>query len=443
MAMNASDANLEPVGPMIPTEAIMTIKYLNGVSETLSGFWDPVYRVFSTDSGLRDPTQAPLREPYLTNAVFAAMVPYRRSADIALVTVEPASRTLDILPAARHEVCWKPTLGIFDVAHALPSTRHELHLQIPNEYQLRCLDFGEQRPDAAGVATKIIDARSLNNDAFGANDRQKACLRIESIEFFAAMATGPRADDAKYVLDLREYRMIPQTIPLTQTGNSNTYVFNLASNTSSVSVAFQSAKAGNGSTSLSKFVVPCLSDARGAETALSRFYVNFANQNRPREENESVITYGSSAFADTNLEILANPTTTATQFFTQRYIETMTNTMQLYRPGGCENLEEWLARGAYYNWAWPRDGNDLSTRFHVFVAFKAETRAVSNPDTFSADQITRHWPQLINGVSNDINILVFDMIPRAFALSIRNGSVVGAETTSAMVGDGVRRARAE
>lgn len=355
------------------------------------------------------------------------------------VTVTPLEVSQQIPGAARHEVCWKPTLGIFDVAHALPTTRHELHLQIPPDYQTRCFDFGDTSPSPSWVVDRILDPRVSNNANFSSTEVGRVFLRIESIEYFAAMASGPRADDAKYVLDLREYRMMPQTIPLTQTDASTTYSFNLAPNTSSVSVAFQSLKAGSGSCSLSKFIVPTQFSARGAETALDRFYVNFANQNRPREENESYVTH-----QGPNNTIATGTTRegTTTQFFTQRYLETMTNTGQLFKPGGCETLEEWYERGAYYNWMWPRDGNDLSTRFHVFCAFKKAVPVVDEI-TLRRELVTRYWPDKISDQNNDIQILIFDMIPRAFSLSLRNGAVVSAETTSAMVADGVRRVRAE
>lgn len=357
--------------------------------------------------------------------------------DVVVTPLEPSQQ---IAGASRHEICWKPTLGIFDVAHALPTTRHELHLQIPNNYQERCWDFGHTQPTPSWIQNRLLDPRLSNTANYALADRGKVFLRIESLEFFAAMASGPRADDAKFVLDLREYRMIPQLIPLTQTDASQTYPFNLASNTSSVSVAFQSAKAGTGSCSLSKFVVPTAIFSRGAETALSRFYVNFANQNRPREENESFITYQG---PNGDIKGSGNSREGTTQFFTQRYLESMTNTGQLFKPGGCETLEEWLERGAYYNWMWPRDGNDLSTRFHVFCAFTAAAKDLTSDAAFAGELVSRGWPDKISEQNNDINILIFDMIPRAFSLVLRNGMVVSAETTSSMIADGVRRIRTE
>ena len=136
-------------------------------------------------------------------------------------------------------------------------------------------------------------------------------------------------------------------------------------------------------------------------------------------------------------------------------METMINAGQLYRPGGCESFEEWLERGAYYNWVWPRDGGDLSTRFHVNVAFKAENLN-QDPDRLAdvgQKLLYRGWPRLIkkggtlsvNGAAgeqllvNDIAILVFDMIPKAFSLSITNGKVTGSETTSAMINEQARK----
>ena len=384
------------------------------------------------------------------NGAVAATVPNPAIAvDSTLLEliIRPLQETDFVERATRHEMCWRPPLGIFDVGHALPTTRHELHLVIPNDYQTRCLDFGFQPPDGVYPAAMILDPR-LSNSIPGDVNKNKIFFRIDGIEFFAGMATGPRVDDSKFVLDMREYRMFPQTIPAGQEGTSNTYVFNLSSNSASVSVAFQSATAGNGSSSLSKFHVPGMFDSKGGETALKRFYVNFANQNRPREENESILRLSGSVPGDAKAvadagNALAN---NSGHFFTQRYLETMLNTNQLYKAGGCETFEEWLQRGVFYNWVWPRDGSDLSTRFHVFVSFETEPQTEANLNTYQkrAECSTLgRWAPKIRTANNLIRILVFDMVPRAFMLSIRNGAVVGAETSNVMVADGVRRLRTD
>jgi len=124
----------------------------------------------------------------------------------------------------------------------------------------------------------------------------------------------------------------------------------------------------------------------------------------------------------------------------------MLNSGQMGRAGGCETFEEWLERGAFYNWVWPRDGGDLSTRFHVHVAFEGQETPPAKAteyETFSTRLLQRGWAEKWGNsqVSNDVNILVFDMVPKAYSLSIVNGKVTGAETSAVMAGDGVRRMR--
>jgi hypothetical protein len=130
----------------------------------------------------------------------------------------------------------------------------------------------------------------------------------------------------------------------------------------------------------------------------------------------------------------------------QRYLESMLNTSQLYKAGGCETFEEWLNRGVFYNWVWPRDGSDLSTRFHVFVSFNIEEKDEAGLNTvveLAGLTAGGGYCPKIRGANNLIRILVFDMVPRAYMLSIRNGAVVGAETSNVMVADGVRRLRTD
>ena len=365
------------------------------------------------------------------------------------VMIRPLTPSEDLLPSTRQEIIWKPPLGIFDVGHNIPTTTHELHMVIPNDYQTRCFDFGRQNLDAtalgSGSGGRIMPFGLGATPS--AENKNQVYLRIEGFELYCGMAMGPRADEAKFVLDMREYRMTPYAIPEQQTVLPHTYPFNLSPTTASVCVAFQSAKAGNGTTSLSKFIVPTQYTQRGAETALDRFYVTFANQNRPREENESKLSYRGFSHIEMGTQVAEKEQ--AVQYFTQRYMETMINAGQLFRPGGCESFEEWIERGAYYNWVWPRDGGDLSTRFHVNVAFKARDANLDNDGVKEvAKQLlyrgwTRHIKRGAPGqeaeLINDINILVFDMVPKAFSLSITNGKVTGAETTAAMINDAARK----
>jgi len=238
--------------------------------------------------------------------------------NIKHVIIRPLTPSEDTLPSTRQEIIWKPPLGVFDVPHNIPTTTHELHMVIPNDYQTRCFDFGRQNLDATALGSG--SGGRIMPFGLGANpgneNKGQIYLRIEGFEFYAGMAMGPRADEAKFVLDLREYRMTPYSIPEQQTKQTHTYPFNLSPTTASVCVAFQSSKAGNGSVSLSKFIVPTQVAPRGAETALQRFFVTFANQNRPREENESVLSYR--GYSSESMGTQTATDSQAVQYFTQR-----------------------------------------------------------------------------------------------------------------------------
>lgn len=331
--------------------------------------------------------------------------------------------------SSRQETLWVPPLGIFRIGHAIPTTRHELHLVIPNDYMKRALEFGTLGyGDVNSVGELIHPAGATVTPN---NGKTRFRLEIESIEFFAAMVSGPRADDAKFVLDLSELRMSPLTLAPETVITSQTYPFNLSPNSSKIAVAFQSGAAGNGIMSLTKFHLPTNQGLSGGELALNRFYVNFAGQNRPREENESELA-----------TILPFPSTfneleNSKQFFSQRYLETMWNSGLINTQGGCETFEEWLARGAFYHWNWPRDGGDLSTRFHVFLA-------MHNGDVSSdmkGSIVHNGYSKDINGQPNNVVVLVFDVVSRPYLISIRNGNVVSAETSEATIPDGARRIR--
>lgn len=331
--------------------------------------------------------------------------------------------------SSRQETLWVPPLGIFRIGHAIPTTRHELHLVIPNDYMKRALEFGALGyGDVNSVGELIHPAGATVTPDDG---KTRFRLEIESIEFFAAMVSGPRADDAKFVLDLSELRMSPLTLTPETVTTSQTYPFNLSPNSSKIAVAFQSGAAGNGIMSLTKFHLPTNQGLSGGELALNRFYVNFAGQNRPREENESELATTlpfPSAF---------NELENSKQFFSQRYLETMWNSGLINTQGGCETFEEWLARGAFYHWNWPRDGGDLSTRFHVFLAMHNGDVSTDMKGSIVHNGYSRD----INGQPNNVVVLVFDVVSRPYLISIRNGNVVSAETSEATIPDGARRIR--
>ena len=471
--------NLSPLGlvlyiPGLPKAAFSTEEVLGGVGD------HPAIRNLSTRltlnsffGGITSPhsrTAAPLAAAgaaYLfTHADCYLQLSVYTCKDPQLSAVKTPTAVSN-----QFEVCWTPPLGIFTLGHALPPTRHRLEFTISNQFQQRMIEFGDldvwQTSDAAG---RIADLGRTGQDA-----AHKFRVRIVDLSFFAAMATGPRADSADFVLDFAERRMTQYQIPPSQMTLPTAYNFNISPSSTDVTVAFQSAFAGKGTMSLSKFHFPTRSRAFGGETAMSRFYVNFNGQNRPREENESTLWKN---FPDGKIEVVntasngndvklvqgANQRAAfgplaivaaiavsvpvadyeTKQFFTQRYAETMMNSSMMFSSGGCESFHTWIERGAFYHWIWPRDGADLSTTFQVFVGFEgavanqtdyAKTTAIEETKLMYVDHF---GPQK---VPNIVNLCIFDKNLKSFKLHIQNGQVTFAESTNSFTADGVRRPR--
>ena len=93
----------------------------------------------------------------------------------------------------------------------------------------------------------------------------------------------------------------------------------------------------------------------------------------------------------------------------------------------------------------------MSTRFHVNVAFNAaaDVKETDPVKEMAKQLLYRGWPRTIprgppgpnteTQLINDINILIFDMVPKAFSLTITNGKVTGSETTAAMINESARK----
>lgn len=397
---------------------------------------------------------------------------------LSVVSKDVGQLSADRTPTSvsnQFELCWLPPLGIFSVGHALPPTRHRLEFTVANDFQARMIEFGDLLPwDTADAIARIANPGSSGNDV-----ANKFRVRIVDMAFFAAMVTGPRSDDVNFVLDFAERKMIQYQIPVTQMGQPTAYNFNISPTSTDVTVAFQSTFAGRGVQSLSKFHVPTKSRPFGCETALKRFYVNFNGQNRPREENESILikpfpsavvnappsqrelnmsriripgnnsalSYTSStSTGDQIIDHLLTPgdPVETKQFFTQRYVETMLNTSMMFSSGGCESFHTWLERGAYYHWVWPRDGADLSTTFTVFLEFfQAQAQNTPHTKLIQAEEAQQVFQTAVgkDAIPNTVNLCIFDKNLRNFTLTIQNGNVTYCEASNSFTADGVRRPR--
>ncbi len=362
------------------------------------------------------------------------------------VLLRPLLPSEQSTPSSRHEMFWKPTLGVFDIDHNLPPTTHVLQIQIDPKFQEKCLEFG--RSAVSGVDARAFlpatqfQALGTGNDAH----RNKLVVRIEGLDLFVAQALGPTEEKGSpFILDLRCHQVTKYPLPTNQATAPTHYNFQVDPAVTQVSVAFQSNNAELGACSMSKFVIPSTFSSQGAETALTRFSVDFAGLIRPAEDMEAKMTYRTASAQ--HISPSPEALTTSTNYNMSRFNETMMNNGTLYN--GCETFQQWLARGAYYSYLWPKDGRDRNTRFRVFAAFNEQLPTGTNIEKL----LNRKWPRYLPEkttlnqelrlpfVENSIAILVHTVVPKVWEISIVNQRVVLAQPKSVLIGDGVRSVR--
>jgi hypothetical protein len=236
----------------------------------------------------------------------------------------------DARKVSEFELIWQPPLSLFKIGHALCSGKYELILN----------------PQTASVYQKYA-IQSIGAKVPGVDYK----FEIKNMYFYCNTVDGPRADDITYLLDLS------QTICHTEQFSANQSSFqqknfDVSPSTYALTVAYQDARSGNDSqNSPSIFKVSnAARTAASEELKLSRFFINYGGVNLPAPD------------ADPDF-------TSVIDYTTQRYAESQIYSGAMYDTGGAESIEEWHKRGAYYYFAFPRDGTDRSTRVNVHNEF--------------------------------------------------------------------------
>ena len=236
--------------------------------------------------------------------------------------------------ASSYELVWTPPLSIFKLAHGLPVGKYELILNPQTQSAL-----------SNYLVESVSTAKTLSNFIYNIVDMY---LYLNTVE-------GPREDNLTYFLDL-------DCTSCQSEGNLQANFrqenFDVSPSTYALTVAFQDTRAGTDTRySPTKFKAYNASPAEsGEELKMNRMYVSYAGQNLPSPD------------ADPNFQL-----TTATDYTTQRYIESQLYSGNYFDAGGAESLTDWKNRGAYYYFNWARDGNDRSTRVQVNQQFDGAT----------------------------------------------------------------------
>lgn len=238
------------------------------------------------------------------------------------------------------ELTWTPPLSIFKIGHALPSMKAELVLN----------------PQTASVYQKYA-IQSIGADKVPGTDY---AFSVEQMYFYCNTVEGPRADDITYLLDLEQTNCQSEQFSTTPRSFQQTN-FDVSPSTYALTVAYQDTRSGN-DTRNSASIYKVDNDARTSsseELKLNRFFINYAGQNLPAPD------------ADPNF-------TPTVDYTTQRYVESQIYSGAMFDTGGGEDIQTYHNRGAYYYFAWPRDGTDRSTRVNVHNQFNIADGAPNN-----------------------------------------------------------------
>ncbi|MFW9928960.1 MAG: hypothetical protein ACFFD1_06190 [Candidatus Thorarchaeota archaeon] len=211
-------------------------------------------------------------------------------------------------------------------------------------------------------------------------------FQINVVDMFLYIATcdGPNMNDPMnreidYLIDMDEIQCQVQDV---DTGTSNQYKrFNVRPSAQSLAVAFQDRSVGADSTlrPVSNFHIQSNATFSNGEEGLSEFYILYNGEQKPSPQ--------------------ADPSfTSPNDYLRQRYMETVLYSGNYFNPGGVENYSDWLKRGLYMYFAWPKDGNSRSDQVSVNYKF-----SVSN--------------------GTNANVLLFDWAKKLGYVSIRNGEV--------------------
>jgi hypothetical protein len=227
------------------------------------------------------------------------------------------------------ELVWQPPLSMFKIGHAMPAGKYELTLTPQNSvnYKKRAIE------SLLGDKTVLTDFDFTVTDMY----------------LYLATVEGPAVDTMSYFISLEETRCQAESVKDgIQLQQQN---FDVSPSSYALTCAFQDVTAGtNTDRSASKFKVRAVVGVPSGELALSRFFIQYAGQNKPQPDSDP--DFVSPAALNTQL-----------------YAESQLYSGAYYDAGSGEDKSQWTRRGPYYYYAWPRDGNSESTRVNVNFQF--------------------------------------------------------------------------
>lgn len=263
------------------------------------------------------------------------------------------------------EFIWQPPLSIFKIGHALPAGDYELLLN-----------------PQPGSNFELLSVESTLVDKVVGNGGAQFHFHPVDLFLYVATVEGPAVSDLTYFMSLEETRCQRRNI----TGNASTLTqepFEVSPSTYALTIAFQDQTAGSGTLrSQSKFKIRPSVDYPGDELRLNRMFLQYAGQSK------------SSPDADPSY-------TSPDDFLSSRYAESQLYSMNYYSEGSPESKADWLQRGPYYYFAWPRDGTSEATHVTANFSFQGGLAVASSG-----------------------NVLLFDHHKKMILVSVQDGKII-------------------
>jgi len=250
------------------------------------------------------------------------------------------------------EIMWRPPLGFFDTEHAIPPGGQWM-IEFNPANALDC------RKNAIESIRQDLDVVQ-NPSVAGQFD-----FKVDEFFFYVYTMESERFDQGSWYLDLMNTRCQLQNMPTDATSLIQKS-FDVPSKTSHLTLAFQDQSEGSDTRcSRSKFKIrpappghPNASSHEGQDLLLERFFLTYANEQKPAPDFDG--RYESTQ---------ANSHLATTNFLAHRYVDTLLQADLFHTDGGPESFADWIKRGPYYHFRWPKDAMENSTRATVHFKF--------------------------------------------------------------------------
>lgn len=189
-------------------------------------------------------------------------------------------------------------------------------------------------------------------------------FNVQDLNLYIATTEGPRVDDLTYMIDIEDINCQVENVTGSGFQQKN---FDVEPSTTALTVAWQAQNSGlNTLSSQSKFKFPSTGVNAAlypsGELALKRFFLRYGLDQKPSPDFDP---------------LYASPDS----FITELYAETQLYSGQKFNEGSPESQQDWIDRGAYLYFAWPRDATDESTRVNINYQFDTDITVVDTART--------------------------------------------------------------